>query len=178
MVFINFVLEAAIPEQVCLGPYLMARKPCAPANGSVSSLCHLLFPTLVSEQRNWPIPSFPPCLPTFRTARSARPSTSSPACGWCEWPSVHLVISNCHLCFLFFYLFCSFCSLLCVCSIFKLGPSSLSPLLPLLLSTSPYGLSIPGRMREAGKRAAEDWRVVNTCELRWGQLHEASLRSS
>lgn len=81
VVFINFVMEAAIPEQVCLGPWLMAKKPCPPANDSVSSLGRLLFPTLVSEQRNWSIPIFPPCLPIFRTERRARPNTSSPASG-------------------------------------------------------------------------------------------------
>ena len=109
-------LGAATPEQLCLGPYLLARKLCAPISDDMSHLCHLSSP----EQRNQSTSSFPGgCHSLFHQGRCAE---QAPA--WAlftsmqrEWQAFAHLSIKCYLCVLFFY-FYSFGSPLSVCCIF------------------------------------------------------------
>ena len=146
-------LGAATPEQLCLGPYLMARKLCAPISDDMSHLCHLSFP----EQRNQSISSFPRGCHSFTRADVQSKPQHEPYSPLCN---VNGKLSpTCQLTAI--CVFFSFTSILFVLLSLCVASSNCSPLsLPLsllLLSTPPSSLSTAASMRETGKRPREQW---------------------
>lgn len=146
-------LGAATPEQLCLGPYLLARKPCAPISDDMSHLCHL---SSLSRETS-PLPhSLVDATLSFHRGRCAE---QAPA--WAlltsmrrEWQAFAHLSIKCYLCVLFFTSILLVLSL-CVLHLLTAQPSLLLPLSS--LSTPPSGLSTAASMRETGKRPREQW---------------------